>query len=86
MFFELIERHGSESFLALGPTLIPLWVDQILAMYDEALLERFGESRIESWADDVWEAFTLQALWRVCEHGVSLAGPGPRTKYGNRTT
>src|SRR5262245_34395097 len=24
------------------------------------LLERFGESRIEAWGDDVWEAFTLQ--------------------------
>jgi uncharacterized protein YbcC (UPF0753/DUF2309 family) len=42
-----------------------------------ALIERFGESRIERWGDDVWEAFTLQALWRVCEHGVSVAGPGP---------
>ena len=31
-----------------------------------ALLERFGESRIEEWGEDVWEAFTLQALWRVC--------------------
>src|SRR5205807_8558296 len=41
------------------------------------LIERFGESRIETWGDDVWEAFTLQALWRVCEHGVSVAGPGP---------
>jgi len=41
------------------------------------LLERFGESRIETWNDDVWEAFTLQALWRVCEHGASVAGPGP---------
>jgi uncharacterized protein YbcC (UPF0753/DUF2309 family) len=41
------------------------------------LIERFGESRIETWSDDVWEAFTLQALWRVCERGVSQADPGP---------
>jgi uncharacterized protein YbcC (UPF0753/DUF2309 family) len=36
-----------------------------------ALLERFGESRIEDWGEDTWEAFTLQALWRVCCQGVT---------------
>ena len=36
-----------------------------------ALLARFGESRIEEWGEDVWEAFTLQALWRVCCEGVA---------------
>ncbi len=35
------------------------------------LLERFGESRIEGWEEDVWEAFTLQALWRVCCDGMA---------------
>jgi uncharacterized protein YbcC (UPF0753/DUF2309 family) len=35
-----------------------------------ALLERFRESRIEEWSEDDWEAFTLQALWRVCCGGV----------------
>jgi uncharacterized protein YbcC (UPF0753/DUF2309 family) len=35
------------------------------------LLERFGESRIEAWGEDVWEAFTLQSLWRVCCEGVA---------------
>jgi uncharacterized protein YbcC (UPF0753/DUF2309 family) len=35
------------------------------------LLERFGESRIEEWGEDVWEAFTLQALWRVCCDGMA---------------
>ena len=34
------------------------------------LLDRFGESAIESWSDDDWEGFTLQALWRVCCDGV----------------
>ncbi|MFO0956436.1 MAG: putative inorganic carbon transporter subunit DabA [Isosphaeraceae bacterium] len=34
------------------------------------LLRRFGESRIESWTDDEWEGFTLQALWRLCCDGV----------------
>jgi uncharacterized protein len=39
------------------------------------LIERFGESRIETWSEDVWEAFTLQALWRVCRHGVAGVPP-----------
>jgi uncharacterized protein YbcC (UPF0753/DUF2309 family) len=35
------------------------------------LLERFRESRIEEWSEADWEAFTLQALWRVCCDGVA---------------
>src|SRR5262249_29916321 len=35
------------------------------------LLERFGEAHIEAWPEAVWEAFTLQALWRVCVAGVA---------------
>jgi uncharacterized protein YbcC (UPF0753/DUF2309 family) len=35
------------------------------------LLARFRESRIEEWGEDAWEAFTLQALWRVCCDGVA---------------
>jgi uncharacterized protein YbcC (UPF0753/DUF2309 family) len=35
------------------------------------LLERFRASRIEEWSEDDWEAFTLQALWRVCCDGVA---------------
>ena len=34
------------------------------------LLDRFGESTLESWSDNDWESFTLQALWRVCCEGV----------------
>jgi uncharacterized protein len=34
------------------------------------LLNRFGAAWIETWADDDWEAFTLQALWRLCCDGV----------------
>ncbi len=33
-------------------------------------LDRFGESRIESWSDAEWESFTLQAIWRICCDGV----------------
>jgi uncharacterized protein YbcC (UPF0753/DUF2309 family) len=34
------------------------------------LLDRFDESRMESWSEEDWERFTLQALWRVCCDGV----------------
>ncbi len=34
------------------------------------LLDRFGESTIETWSEDDWESFTLQALWRTCCDGV----------------
>ena len=35
-----------------------------------SLFEQFGESRIEQWSDETWEAFTLHALWRICHRGV----------------
>lgn len=34
------------------------------------LFGKFGKSRIESWSDTVWQAFTLQLLWRICRQGV----------------
>ena len=34
------------------------------------LIRHFGESEIESWDDETWEAFTLQVLWRLCRDGV----------------
>jgi uncharacterized protein YbcC (UPF0753/DUF2309 family) len=34
------------------------------------LLERFGEKGIEEWPEHVWEAFALQALWRICCEGL----------------
>jgi uncharacterized protein YbcC (UPF0753/DUF2309 family) len=49
------------------------------------LLERFGESAIEAWDDEAWEAFSLQALWRVCRDGVAgvtaLPPPPPPTRH-----
>jgi uncharacterized protein YbcC (UPF0753/DUF2309 family) len=39
------------------------------------LFDRFNEARIEEWKDDDWEAFTLQALWRICRNGVSGTPP-----------
>lgn len=32
---------------------------------------RFQETAIESWSEETWEAFTLQALWRICCEGVA---------------
>ncbi len=34
------------------------------------LLGRFGADSVETWSDDDWEGFTLQALWRLCCDGV----------------
>ncbi len=34
------------------------------------LLKRFGLSKIETWTEQDWEGFTLQAMWRVCCDGV----------------
>lgn len=34
------------------------------------LIKNFGESVIESWDDETWEAFSLQVLWRLCRDGV----------------
>jgi uncharacterized protein YbcC (UPF0753/DUF2309 family) len=39
------------------------------------LLDRFGESSIESWSEANWEAFTLQALWQVCCDGAAGVPP-----------
>ena len=35
------------------------------------LIQRLGETRIERLDENAWEAFTLQALWRVCRDGVA---------------
>jgi uncharacterized protein len=35
-----------------------------------SLFERMRESRIESWSEATWEAFTLQLLWRICSENV----------------
>jgi uncharacterized protein YbcC (UPF0753/DUF2309 family) len=41
------------------------------------LIQRFGAASIERWTPETWEAFTLQALWRVCRHGVHGRPPPP---------
>ena len=56
------------------------------------LFRRFGASDIEHWSASTWEAFALQALWRVCRDGVHgvkarpprpAAGPPPRPAPGS---
>jgi hypothetical protein len=33
------------------------------------LLDHFGRQAIDEWSNSTWEAFSLQALWRVCREG-----------------
>lgn len=42
------------------------WLSDSLA----ELLERAGESKMETWADEDWEGFGLQAMWRICCDGI----------------
>ena len=46
----------------------PLPSDHPLSIVE--LIERFGKSSIERWTAATWEAFTLQALWRICRNGI----------------
>ncbi|MFO0908618.1 MAG: DUF2309 domain-containing protein [Isosphaeraceae bacterium] len=73
-------RRGTDPFANSVPK--PESTDPTLRSLDE-LLDRYGESTIESWSDDDWEAFTLQSLWRLCEAGVRAVPPpeisGPRS-------
>ena len=51
------------------------------------LFRRFGASSIERWSDTTWEAFALQALWRVCRdgvHGVKATAPPVQTPVRHR--
>src|SRR5262249_31171299 len=43
------------------------------------VLQRFDEPRIEKWAAAGWEAFTLQALWRVCCDGLAAVSESATT-------
>jgi uncharacterized protein YbcC (UPF0753/DUF2309 family) len=47
----------------------PAWIGE--------LFTRFGERRIEDWSEAQWEAFTLSALWEVCEAGARLSPFAP---------
>ncbi len=52
------------------------------------LIRHFGEASVEAWSEAAWEAFTLQALWRICRegmHGVkhAPAPPHPSVRHRN---
>ncbi len=44
--------------------------DRHLHLMMKELFQHFGESSIESWSHETWEAFSLHALWRICRNGV----------------
>ena len=49
------------------------------------LFEQFGPATLESWSEATWEAFGLQALWRICRAGVhGLKPPAERAQSGTR--
>jgi uncharacterized protein YbcC (UPF0753/DUF2309 family) len=49
------------------------------------LFEQFGKSSPDEWSEPRWEAFALQALWRVCREGVhGLKMNAPQQALGVR--
>jgi uncharacterized protein YbcC (UPF0753/DUF2309 family) len=57
---------------------IPKWVPE--------LFEKFRETRIETWSEATWEAFSLEALWGVCRDGVErvpfrVSAPAPGVRH-----
>lgn len=59
-------RTVAESVSDLSPP--PRHVQPVPPVAD--LLQTFGDATIERWTDAKWEAFSLQALWRVCRAGI----------------
>ncbi len=56
--------------------------DRHLHLMLNDLLQYFGESSIENWSSETWEAFSLHALWRICRNGVHGVKKLPRTTSG----
>jgi uncharacterized protein YbcC (UPF0753/DUF2309 family) len=44
--------------------------DQHIRQALDGLFTHFGAANVERWSEATWEAFSLQALWRVCRDGV----------------
>jgi len=56
-----------------------------LPAYLHGLFEQLGGASPEEWSEAKWEAFALQALWRVCREGVhGLKVPAPAHAAGVR--
>lgn len=49
------------------------------------LLDRLGTAGVDDWSPADWETITLQALWRICRHGVHgiepPAAPSPPVRH-----
>lgn len=59
-------RGGSESGILRKSGSMNRHIHEALA----GLFKQFGESSIDNWSEQRWEAFSLQALWRACRAGV----------------
>jgi uncharacterized protein YbcC (UPF0753/DUF2309 family) len=59
-------RQGSRTGTGVVSNGTPHHAEQLL----ENLIDDFGRSSVERSSEATWEAFTLQALWRVCRAGV----------------
>eukprot|EP00456_Euglypha_rotunda_P037894 TRINITY_DN290_c0_g2_i3.p1 TRINITY_DN290_c0_g2~~TRINITY_DN290_c0_g2_i3.p1 ORF type:complete len:460 (-),score=118.18 TRINITY_DN290_c0_g2_i3:24-1403(-) len=57
--------------------------DRHLYLMLKELFRHFGESSIESWSRETWEAFSLHALWRICRNGVHSVRRAPRQLSGS---
>lgn len=57
--------------------------DRHLHLMLKDLFQYFGESSIENWSPKTWEAFTLQAMWRICRNGVHGVKTANRTSGAN---
>lgn len=57
--------------------------DRHLYLMLKELFRHFGESSIESWNQETWEAFSLHALWRICRNGVHSVRRAPRQLSGS---
>lgn len=53
----------------------PLVRDRRLHGLLAGLFERYGESKFADWSDSTWEAFGLNALWRICREGLHGVKP-----------
>ncbi len=51
------------------------------------IIQRFSEKAIESWSTDTWEAFAVEALWRICRdglHGIPSRAPASNPPVRHR--
>lgn len=69
--------HGTTNTTPPGPD-STVTQDRHLRLMLKELFQYFGESSIENWTHETWEAFSLHALWRICRNGVHLVKRAPR--------